>query len=182
MATLRGFTQTFAGGTSQVHTTPYPHEFGARAFDSSGSEYIYCQFESTVYGGLLGFISRDGTYTFQLYSTGNYGNVGVVIAPGTSDNAGWVQIGGYTAGYVQCVGGSSLATSSGRALKATSLSSPATGLLTVSTGTSLESDLIKGMWLTQLTSSGTTSATSATGLRTRVYMDHPYITQPDATS
>ena len=182
MATLQGFTQTFAGGTSQVDTTPYPHAVGTRAYDSAGAEYIYCNFTGTMYGGLLVMISRDGSYTADLYTVGAYGNVGVVMAPGTSDNAGWVQIGGYTAGYVQVTGGSSLGTSSGRCLRATSVSTPATGLNAVSTGTSNQSDLIHGMWPTQLTSSGTTSATSATGLRTRVWMDHPFIVQPDTTS
>lgn len=182
MPLLKSRPQAFAGGTSEVWSTPYPHRPGEVAFDDNGNEYVFCQYGDVLYGGLLVFISRDNTFTASLYGTGNYGRVGVVMAPGTSDQAGWIQVGGYTDGYVQCAGGSSLGTSSGRALKATSISTPATGLLTVSTGTSLDSDQIYGMWLTQLTSTGTTSATSATGLRTRVFMDHPYIRQPDSTS
>ena len=191
MANLRRQPAVFAGGTSRTDSTPYPHTPGDRGWDGSGNEYIYCAYTGTIHDGCLSVISRDGAFTIAPYAVGAYGNVGVVIAGGSSDHAGWVQIGGYTAGYVQAAGGSSLGTSSGRALVATSLSSPATGLLTVSTGTSLDSDQIYGMWLTQLTSTGTTSVDSTntatsfvnrTGLRTRVFMDHPYIRQPDSTS
>ena len=182
MAQLTGSMAAFpSAGTSDVYTTPYPVSLGTRAFDTSGNEYVFLDYTGTMYGGMLVFISKDGAWTANPYTTGLTGGpVGVIAGPGTSDNAGWVQIGGFA--IVQCVGGSSLGTSSGRALVATSQSSPATALLTVSTGTSLSSDVIQGMWLTQLTSTGTTSATSATGLRTRVWMSRPFILPPDASS
>lgn len=181
MAQLTGPVVAFPkNGTSDVATTPFPINPGAKAFDTAGNEYVYCDYTGTMYGGMLVMLSHDGLYNANVFTVGAHGPVGVIVGPGTSDNAGWVQIGGYA--LVQAVGGSSLATSSGRALIATSASSPATGLLTVSTGTSVNSDVIQGMWLTQLTSTGTTSATSATGLRTHVWMDHPFILPPDATS
>ena len=191
MGNLVGLPVSFPGGTSEVYTTPFPIAPGTIAYDGLGGEYIFLDATGDIGNGCVCMISRDANFNAVPFAVNLYGRVGVAMAQATSNHGVWVQVAGYTAGYVQCAGGSSLGTSSGRALQATSLSSPATGLLTVSTATSDESGYIFGMWVTQLTSTGTTSvdttdagsSTSAyTGLRTRVFMDHPYILQPNHTS
>lgn len=183
-ATLTGFASAFPGGTTDVQTTPYPIKPGTRAFDTSGNEYVYCAFGTVVHPEQVVMISKDGNFTTAVFAVGLNGPIGVICASGTSDQAGWVQIGGYAKAML--VGGSSLATSSGRAMVPTSVSSPATALLACSTGTSISSDVIRGMWLTSLSSTGTTSQESSlpyhTGLRTNVWMDHPFILPSDATS
>ncbi len=179
MAQLTGAMVAFPGSGTSVAlgaTTTDPRcpiAVGTRQYDAAGNEYVFCNYVGTMYGGMLVVLSRDGNFTATPFIVGAHGPVGVIVAPGTSDQAGWVQVGGYA--LVQCAVGSSLGTSSGRCLVATSLSTPATGLLTVSTGTSNLEDQIQGMWPTQLTSTGTTAATSHTGLQTHVWMDHPYI-------
>ncbi len=189
MAQLTGPAAAFPGGTSEVHTTPYPFNAGQRAFDTSGNEFIYCNFGTQVNPEQVVLISKDGNFTTALFAVGLSGPLGVVCKYGSSDQAGWVQIGGYAKAML--TGGSSLATSSGRALVPTSVSTPATALLACSTGTSADTDIIRGMWLTSLSSTGTTSAESTvagssgpyhTGMRTNVWMDHPYIAPADATS
>jgi hypothetical protein len=190
MAGLTGFAGAFPGGTTDVYTTPYPVRPGTRAFDLSGNEYIFCDFGTAVNPEQVVMISHDGNFTTALFAVGLSGPIGVVCGlSSTSDKGGWVQIGGYA--YAMMTGGSSLATSSGRALVPTSVSTPATALLGCSTGTSVDTDVIHGMYLTCLSSTGTTSAETTvagssgpyhTGMRTKVWMDHPYILPAESTS
>lgn len=78
------------GGTSVVFTTPFPITKGARAKDSAGNEYVFCDFTSTVNPGQPVQINSD--FTAGILAVTGRGLFGVACARGTSDNAGWVQI------------------------------------------------------------------------------------------
>ena len=107
MATLQGPTQTFGGGVSDVHTTPFPHALGTKARDSAGNEYIYVDYSAPASPEML--VTIDESFIASPFVTASWGRIGVVPDFGklgqsentptmpasyqwTSDNAGWVQI------------------------------------------------------------------------------------------
>ena len=88
-------------GTSVVHTTPYPIVPGTRARDTSGYEYVYCEFNEPVSGAQAVQIMSD--FSAQPLATTGRGPCGIACYYGTSDNAGWVQI--YGRAYMQIATG-----------------------------------------------------------------------------
>jgi hypothetical protein len=84
------------GGTSVVFTTPYPLRPGSRATDTTGAEYVFCDFTDTVNAKQPVVIASD--FTAGLLAVTGRGAVGVACQRATSDNAGWVQV------YGRCEG------------------------------------------------------------------------------
>lgn len=78
------------GGTSVVFTTPFPIKVGARAQDSDGREYVFCDFTSTVNPGQP--VAISSAFEAGILAVTGRGPIGVALARGTSDNAGWVQV------------------------------------------------------------------------------------------
>ena len=170
MANLTGFASGFPHGTSEVSTSPYPIQVGTRAPDSAGNEYVYCAFTGTVFSGIPVFISMDGTFTAD--PTASRGPVGVACAAGTSDNAGWVQVYGYTS--MQIASGDSAATSAMAAVAAGSVSSPECAL-DVRTRTT-DSDIeVRGLFVVGAATTDTTSATSHIGVAVPVFLNYPFL-------
>lgn len=110
MSTFQGYPQAFPGGTSELYTTPFPITPGTRARDSSGNEYVFCDFTGNVYPEIAVIIGSD--FTAQTPATtgwigplgvvadlGKNGNTSAPVSPWTSDQAGWVQI--YGRAFVQ---------------------------------------------------------------------------------
>ena len=100
MPTLTGHAQSFAGGTSQYWTTPYPMALGTKARDSLGNEFVYVDAITGVYPGC--FVSLNDE-TWRATALGVAGavrsgtKIGVVMpaldtsAP-TDGRAFWAQI------------------------------------------------------------------------------------------
>lgn len=117
MANLRGNPLAFAGGVSDVFTTPYPHPVGTRARDAEGNEYVFVDFTSSVAPEMV--VCITSTFTAHALASTSWGTIGVVpdfaklgqsantpTMPAsyqwTSDNAGWVQV--YGRAYIGIVG------------------------------------------------------------------------------
>jgi hypothetical protein len=128
------------------------------------------------YTGAGVLISRDGLFTAKALASGDAGSVGVLAEEGTSAQMAWAQIYG-AADVVQLVGGSSLVTSTGIFQPATSVSSPAVGILgrTTSQASTDQSTHIYGIFPTSAATTATTSATSATGLRCSAWLNYPFL-------
>lgn len=177
MATLQGPAQTFGGGVSDAHTTPFPHAVGTRARDSEGNEYVYVDYTGNAAPEMVVVISPS--FTASGLTTGSYGAIGVVpdfpklgqssltpTIPGsyqwTSDNAGWVQVyGRATIGFGNvasdadpsdgAAGITTLRTSAEiKFLVPTSVATPGIGVPLITTGIANGSSgvvVITGMWL-----------------------------------
>ena len=79
MSTLQGGTQSFAGGTSDVYTTPYPHAPGTKARDSAGNEYVFCTTAgATSAPEMVVLIGADFSIT-PIGAAGGQGAIGVVV-------------------------------------------------------------------------------------------------------
>jgi hypothetical protein len=84
------------GGTSVVFTTPFPIRPGSRAVGTDGSEYVFCDFTSTVNAKQPVAIASD--FTAGVLAVTGRGPIGVAQARATSDQGGWVQV------YGRCEG------------------------------------------------------------------------------
>jgi len=149
---------------------------GQRAIDGAGNEYMLVELSQTSYGGTTVLISRDGLFTAIPLASGLAGSVGLTVEAGTSDQLVWAQIYGLNS-HAQLVGGSSLVTSTGVLQPASSVSTPAVGLLglTTSQASSVTNAEIKGMFPVSSASTASTSATSATGLFCAVWLNYPFV-------
>lgn len=121
MANLRGPVVAAAHGTSDVATTPYPHQPGALMQDASGNVYVYCDFTGTVYSGTP--VQINAGFTAEKIGTTGRGMFGVACTTATSDNAGWVQV--YGDCYVQLLGATAGVSPSDAANGPTTLSTTA---------------------------------------------------------
>ena len=171
MATLNGGPVAAPHQTSDVGTTPFPSNLGARMRDSSGNEYMYVDFTATVYGGVTVSISNDGNFQAAALTEAHRGNVGVAMSTATSDNSGWVQVYGYHSG-AQLASGSSNGTRAMVAVVASSVSTPAAGMDCIA-GSTVDQHRIFDMWPTAVASTATTSATSHTGAEVPVWLNYP---------
>lgn len=149
---------------------------GTRAYDGAGNEYVMVDLTFAGFVGAGVLISRDGLFTAKALANGDAGNVGVLVEEGTSDQWVWAQIWG-NCPIVQLVGGSSLVTSTGIFQPATSVSTPAVGILgrTTSQASSEFGTRIFGMFPTSAATTATTSASSATGLRCGAWLSYPFV-------
>ena len=79
MSTLQGPTNSFAGGTSAIFTTPFPHALGTKARDAQGNEYVFCSTgaATTVCPEQVVLINSDWTVT-PIGAAGGQGPIGVV--------------------------------------------------------------------------------------------------------
>lgn len=188
MALLTGFAVGFPGGTSDVHTTPYPVAPGTRARGTDGSEYVYVDYTGTVYSRMPVLINSDFTAAVLTAGVGR-GAIGVVTAGGTSDNGGWVQIYGRCLMQVGINGASPSDAANGPTtlgtsaptifIVPTSITSPAvlgytsgnvsTGSPTMVIGMNVATDASPG------DSSAVTSATSHIGAEIGVFLNYPYV-------
>lgn len=185
-----------ADSTSVAHTTPYPHVVGTRARDASGNEFVYVDYTGTVFSEQPVLISSAFTAAV-LPTTSARGLVGVAVTPGTSDNAGWVQI--YGRAFVQlglsgvspsdAANGPTTLTSTQTIFTVpTSATTPA-GIGYVSAAAAATSDqqfVIEGIFVATDVSLGdvsaTTSATSHTGNRVAVFLNYPYVHETEITT
>jgi hypothetical protein len=189
------------GGTSIVHTTPYPIGLGSRARDTSGYEYIYCAFAETVNGAQAVQINSD--FTAQPLALTGRGPMGIACQRGTSDNAGWVLV--YGRGYMQIAtgaqtGGVSPSNASIMTTLSTSVPAvfilPTTGITSPAApvfwqqgtsepssaseiwleGVSIATDAsLTGVTDTVATTSGTAPYTAHTGLMVAVWVNYPQL-------
>lgn len=155
MALLTGTLSAFpSSGTSDVYTSPFPLKPGMRARDMSGNEYVFCDFDGTVYYGILVQITDTFLASPLLGTASEAYPVGVVMcSKGTSDNAGWVQIYGlHTAVQTSAVSDTATTGLSGSALLSaqTSITTPS-GTLCFVTDVSTAGTHIFGMWLSRTT-------------------------------
>jgi hypothetical protein len=185
------------GGTSCVYTTPFPVGVGTRARDTSGYEYVFCDFTGAVNLYQPVVISSD--FTAAAVGITGRGAVGIVCAQvGTSNNGGWVQI--YGRSMMQLAGGdgggtmpspsdaangpTTLATSIPTVFKlGTSLTSPP-ALAWVSGNTSTGSGIyVEGMVVATDASPGDVSAVTYTtdpscahtGSQIAVFLNYPVL-------
>lgn len=160
---------------------------GTRGVDANGYEYILVDIGATggiIQGATIG-MSKDGLYTASVLTTAFSGSIGVLVEDGTSNQWCWALIKGYHP-HAKLVGGSSLVTSTGLCLAASSVSTPSVGLygVTTSLASSMyastsagigEMPMIHGMWPASAASTASTSATSETGLFCAVWLQYPYM-------
>ena len=101
MGSLSAPTVGFAGPTSQIFTTPYPHQPGDKARDKDGNEFLFCNFTGAGFFGVVMQIDSNFNATPLLGTARVAIRVGVCMSgDGTSNNsavsgsinAGWVQI------------------------------------------------------------------------------------------
>jgi len=149
---------------------------GQEALDDDGNEYVMIEATAKIYRGCTAIIGvANQNYTAAPLSTGTHGPVGVAPEIITSTDFGWLQIkGGCSA---QQAMPDTAATSAYYAVAATSVSTPDAGLYTVSLS-STEWYRIKGMFLTGVSSSATTSletGSKETGGRIPVWLHYPYV-------
>jgi len=155
---------------------------GLRYRDGAGNEYVLVELTATVVPGTGVLFSKDGNFTAAPLTSAGFGSVGVVIEDGTSDQYVWAQV--YGACRAKFVGGSSLATSTGVVQGASSVSTPAVGLLAQTTSQASSNDalIILGMYLSSAVTTATTSATSETGFAANVWLHYPFLRRNTATS
>ena len=90
MATLTGYQQINAGGTTEVDTTQ-KHVLGSRAFDPAGNEYIYMQGVAAVAAG--SWVTFDEAHVTALAVADAQGRVAVAMAAiDATTDFGWFQI------------------------------------------------------------------------------------------
>lgn len=90
MAALTGYNKMFAGQTTDVDTVKN-HNFGARAFDGDGNEYIYMQGVSS--GAAGSWVSTDEDYVTTLLTASAVGRVAIMMAAlDATTDYGWFQI------------------------------------------------------------------------------------------
>lgn len=149
---------------------------GTRAVDGAGNEYIMLELTFAGFRGAGVLISRDGNFTATALASGNAGSVAVLSEEGTSSTWVWAQVLG-ACPVVQLVGGSSLVTSTGILQPATSVSTPAVGILgnTTSQASTNLGARIFGMYPTSAVTTATTSASSATGFRISAFLNYPFV-------
>ena len=154
---------------------------GVRGVDVRGNEYILVDSTATIVPGATVLISKDGNFTATVLTQAGQGNVGVLVEDATSDQWAWAQIRGLHA-HAKLGSGSSLLTSTGVLVAATSVSTPAVGLVGLTTsqaatslGPGATSAFIFRMWPASAYSSASTSATSETGGYCSVWMDYPFV-------
>jgi hypothetical protein len=149
---------------------------GTKAIDGAGNEYVMVDLTFAGFVGAGVLFDRAGAYTAAPLASGNAGSVGVLVEDGTSDQWVWAQVYGLC-DTVQLVGGSSLVTSTGIFQPATSVSSPAVGILgrTTSQASSEFGTRIFGMYPTSAVTTATTSASSATGFRCSAWLHYPFV-------
>lgn len=189
MGNLTGATQTGAGNTSDVYTTPFPHTLGTQMPDAAGNRYIFCDSTATIYGRQPVMINSD--FTISPIAVTGRGPVGVACSQSTSDNGVWVQI------YGKCLmqiiksgvsasdaanGPTTLGTSAATQFWIpTSVTSPAAFRWTTG-NTSLSSGMIiRGITIAQDAAPGDvsaqTSSTSASGSEISVFLNFPQCVQ-----
>lgn len=146
-----------AGNTSDIWTTPFPHRPGDKARDKAGNEYVFVSFITTnVSGGLLVSINDRYEAAPLLGTTLKASRVGVAMTGATfSTNGGWVQIYGTHLG-VQTFGASDGLASDGTVgyfcIPQTSVGTPSGTLSLIIADSSVNQNLIYGMWLSDLAS------------------------------
>lgn len=189
MGNFAGPTQIAAGMTSDIFTTPYPHQLGTRMRDALGNEYVFVDFDATVYSRQPVLISSD--FVASTIAVTGRGLVGVAVAQNSSDTAGWAQI------YGKCMmqiiksgvsasdaanGPTTLSTSQATQFYIpTSITSPAAFRWTTgntSTGSGIRID---GIFVATDAAPGDvsakTSATSHSGSEISVFLNYPAATQ-----
>jgi hypothetical protein len=149
---------------------------GTQAMDGNGGVYVMVDLTFPAFTGAGILISRDGLFTAKALANGDAGSVGILAEEGTSDQWVWAQIYGACA-LVQLVGGSSLVTSTGLFQPASSVSTPAVGILgrTTSQASSEFGTRIFGIYPTSAATTATTSASSATGLACSAWLNYPFV-------
>lgn len=155
---------------------------GSRAFDANGYEYVLVDCTATIVPGATVAISRDGLYTASVLTSAHSGPVGILVENATSDQWAWAIIKGYYS-HAKLGSGSSLVTSTGIVAAATSVSSPAVGLVGLTTSQAASS--LPGSAAVRIhqmypvsacsTGSATTSASSETGFWCDVWMEYPFV-------
>lgn len=90
MAALTGYNKMFAGQTTDVDTVKN-HNFGARAFDADGNEYIYLK---GVSGNAAGYwVTFDEDHVTTLATASAVGRVAISMAAlDATTDFGWYQI------------------------------------------------------------------------------------------
>lgn len=155
----------------------YMLPLGSQRFDESGNEYIFCHFADAVHSGITVLISNDGLYNATVVTTSSKGNVGVVAETddptSTSAFGGWVQVFGSCS--AQIANNDSAVTSATVAVAASSVTTPATGMATISNGTSTQQSNIYGMFIVNAATTTVTSAASHAGVAVPVWLDYPYV-------
>ena len=151
---------------------------GARAIDGAGNEYVMVDCTATIVPGATVLISKDGNFTASVLTSAGVGDVGILVEDATSDQWAWALIKGYHA-HAKLVGGSSLVTSLGELGGASSVSTPAVGLLGRSSSQRSSDYLIAsqiyGMFPAGAASTASTSASSETGLFCPVWLNYPWV-------
>jgi hypothetical protein len=153
---------------------------GARGIDMRGYEYILVDSTATIVPGATVLISKDGNFTASVLTSAGAGNVGVLVEDATSDQWAWAMIRGLHT-HVKLGSGSSLLTSTGVFAAASSVSTPAVGLIGLTTslgGTSLMATtpgVVFRMWPASSWTSASTSATSETGGYASAWLDYPFM-------
>jgi len=90
MAALTGYNKIFAGQTTTVDTEK-KHNFGARAFDSDGNEFIYMQGVGSAIAG--SWVSFDENHVTTLATASAVGRVAIAMAAiDATTDYGWFQI------------------------------------------------------------------------------------------
>jgi hypothetical protein len=177
LALIRDSTLGLFGPAADLPKVAVP---GARAFDANGYEYILVDCTATIVPGATVAISRDGLYTASVLTSAHSGSVGIVVENATSDQWAWAIIKGYYS-HAKLVGGSSLVTSTGVVAAATSVSSPAVGLIGLTTSQAASSlpgtaaVRINQMYPVSAASTASTSASSETGLYCDVWLEYPFV-------
>jgi hypothetical protein len=153
---------------------------GARGIDMRGYEYILVDSTATIVPGATVLISKDGNFTASVLTQAGAGNVGILMEDATSDQWAWAMIRGLHT-HVKLGGGSSLLTSTGVFAAATSVSTPAVGLIGLTTslgGSSLmatSAAVVFRMWPASAWTSASTSATSETGGYASAWLEYPFM-------
>jgi hypothetical protein len=191
MANLTGPAITGAGATSEVFTTPFPHQVGTVLPDAAGNRYVFCDFTGTVFGGTP--VQISSSFTAEKVGITGRGAFGVASGGGTSDNGGWVQI--YGEATIQLLGATAGVSPSDAANGPTTLSTtaqtkfwlPTTATSTGPEGirwTSGSTSILSGFQIEGLTVStnadltavsAVTAATSHTGEQVKVFLNFPKI-------
>jgi hypothetical protein len=153
---------------------------GVRGIDVRGYEYILVDSTATIVPGATVLISKDGNFTASVLTSAGAGNVGVLMEDATSDQWAWAMIRGRHE-HVKLGSGSSLLTSTGVFAMASSVSTPAVGLIGLTTslgGTSLMATspgVVYRMWPASSWTSASTSATSETGGYAAAWLEYPFV-------
>jgi hypothetical protein len=189
MGGFTGTAQSMAGNTSDVYTTPFPHNLGQRARDNAGNEYVFCDSTATLYGRQAVAIASD--FTISAIGVTGRGPVGVLVAQASSDNGVWVQV------YGKCLmqiihsgvsasdaanGPTTLGTSGATQFWVpTSVTSPAGFRWTTGNVSTASGMIVRGISVANDAAPGDvsaqTSATSHSGSEISVFLNYPTITQ-----